>query len=775
MLRPRVLTVDTQHFARSERDVEDMMKRLSLLSLLLILLFSVVGAAGAQDIVCPGPIPTCRPNEVCPPIIICPPPPGGVATNPEWLKIEYHRVRVDIDSQIATTSVDMQFVNEGQGLAEGTFVFPLPADASVNQLTMYINDQPIEARILEAEEARDIYDAIVRQYRDPALLEYIGMQAVQANVFPIPPGEKRRIVIEYSQVLEADNGLIHYVYPFDVTRVMARRPVEEASISLNVRSADAVSTIYSPSHNIAISRDDDNRGFRAGFEANDYTPDQDFSLYYGIESEAINVNLLTFRESASEDGYFMLLVQPPLRAPETQIVPRDLIIVLDQSGSMSGEKWTQARDAAIYVLDHLNPQDRFNIVLFSTGWRIFSRQLEGREYAREASDWLMGMYAEGGTDINGSLLTALDMAHEERPTTILFLTDGLATEGETNTEAILSNVGQAAGANIRIFTFGVGDDVDTFLLDALVRNHRGASSYVRPSERIDEEVASLFNKIGAPVLADVELTIDGVTYDSLYPGLPMPDLFAGTQLTIVGRYRDGADHVAVSLSGSVNGERQTFVYDNLSFRDRSGGEPFIARLWATRRIGELMNTIRLNGENPELIDSIVSLSIRYGIITPYTSFLIEEDDILSQTGRDEAAVQFEGVARGLSANASGADAVSAADAFGSLQAAEAPSPMMPMATMTPAGTMTPGQAYDDRSAINESPLRAVGGKTFILQGEVWTDTTFEPDTMETVKVVFLSDAYFDLLDADPLMGEYLALGERIIVVLEGVAYETVSE
>ncbi|NDJ61813.1 MAG: VWA domain-containing protein [Chloroflexi bacterium] len=789
------------------------MKRLlpiALLALLLIpgLVIFIGGAAHeaeAQDN-CPQPLVTpCPAGVVCPqpPIVICPPPTQpplrGVFTNPDWLRIDYHRVNVQIENQIARTEVNMQFVNEGDGLAEGTFVFPLPQGAAVDQLTMYINGVPIEARILEAGEARGIYNEIVRQYRDPALLEYVGTQAIQANVFPIPPGENRRIELAYTQVLDVDNGLIQYIYPMDVTQLTTRRPIEDAIITVNVISNDPVSTIYSPSHDIAISREGEDR-FRVGFERSFYRPEQDFSLFYGIASDTINVNLLTYRESATDDGFFMLLVQPPLTPPEDQIIPRDIIVVLDQSGSMSGPKWDQAREAASYVLDRLNPRDRFNVVLFSTGWRVFSNNMEDRDLAPQAVDWINGQFAEGGTDINGALTTAMQIADAERPTTILFLTDGLATEGVTETDGILRNIAEVARPNARIFTFGVGDDVDTFLLDALVRDYRGTGSYVRPNERIDEEVESLFSKISAPVLADVVLDFGDVAVDSLYPQQPLPDLFAGTQLTIVGRYRFG-DDVNITLSGNVDGEAVNFIYDDMNFREVAGGEAFIARLWATRRIGELLNQIRLSGETDELVDSVISLSLRYGIITPYTSFLIEEDDILSQTARERAEDELAAIGGELAEAQSGARAVDAADAFAGLSAADAPlqmtmAPALAFGPPTPAPTASlpagrpgspPGASNMQPEATQppvppaappqsaQNPIQTVGDKTFILQNDVWTDTTFEPDTMTTTEVVFLSDAYFELLADIPQLSEYFAIGDRVIVVYEGTAYEVVTE
>ncbi len=746
------------------------MKRL----LLFVLFCLIVVPVAAQEPFCPTP-PPCRPDAICQ-TVPCPPiepTQPGVFTNPDWLRIDHHRVNVTIDNQIATTSVDMEFVNEGNALAEGTFIFPLPGGAAVDQLTMYINGQAIDARILPAAEARGIYNEIVRQYRDPALLEYVGSSAIQANVFPIPPGESRKIEIRYSQILEVENSLIHYVYPLKVTDLLSNRPVDEMSVRVEVSGNDAISNIYSPSHPIALRREGD-RNFVAGYESVGSIPTDDFSLYYGIASQTINANLLTYRESATEDGFFMLLVQPPLTLPANQIIAKDVIIVLDQSGSMFGEKWDQARLAAEYVLKQLNPSDRFNVVLFSTGWRVYSNQMEATSQAQGAIDWVRAQEAVGGTDINGALTTAMGMADAERPTTILFLTDGLATEGETDSKSILENLKAAARPNVRIFTFGVGDDVDTLLLDSIVREQRGTGSYVRPSERIDEEVASLYNKISAPVLTNVRLETGDLNLADLYPALPMPDLFAGTQLTLVGRYRGEAENISFTLRGQVNGQEQTFVYSGLNFPARAGGEPFIARLWATRRIGDLLNTVRLNGENPELVDSIVRLSVRYGIITPYTSFLITEDDILTAGGLDRAQEAFAQQAQTLSSTTSGSGAVAAADMNAEMAAANAPAPVM-MPTMSPAGTMAaPGDAMETDGSVfynPTNPIQTVNDKTFLLQNGVWTDTIFQPDTMQTEKVVFLSDAYFELLEAHPELGDYFALGDQVIVVLDGTAYE----
>ncbi|MBN2303373.1 MAG: VWA domain-containing protein [Anaerolineae bacterium] len=698
--------------------------------------------------------------------------------------IKAHRVSVEIDNQVATTRIEQVFYNDNDRMAEGSYIFPLPIGAAVSDLVMWVDGRPIEAKILDADEARDIYDQIVRQMRDPALLEYVGAGAIQASVFPIQPFSEVKIEIEYGQLLEIENGLVQYEYPLR-TDQFTRRPVERISINVQVTSNDPISTIYSPTHPIAISRDGD-FAFRAGYESSYTRPETDFSLYYGLATDEISVNALTYRESANENGFFTLMITPPVEVNSDRVIPKDVIVVLDQSGSMFGDKWDQARDAVKFVLDNLNPRDRFNVVVFSTGYRVFANDLQPLSEVDDAKNWISGLEALGGTDIDGALKAAMGMADRERSTVVLFLTDGLATEGETSTNAILNNVENSASPNVRIFTFGVGNDVDTLLLDQLYQAFRGAGTYVRPDERIDEEVSSLYNKISAPVLTNVELDVDGVMVEEMFPAAPLPDLFVGSQLIIVGRYRDDGP-ATIKLSGELDGARQTFTY-GVDFRKNAGGEIFIPRLWATRKIGALLNAIRLYGEDPELVDSIVRLSIRYGIITPYTSFLITEDDIFTQTGVEEAQMAFEGETDADFGAASGANAVDAAEAAADLSAAEAP---MAAPTMTSPGAPAlrdgeggeaggvVGDSADEAGRRDYSPdgqvIRYVADRTFVWRDGAWIDTLYNADEMTPAEVVFLSDAYFDLLDLDPAIGEFLALGDHVLFVWDGAAYEVLPE
>jgi len=739
------------------------------------------------------------------------PPGAGVARQQtdSLVYIRSYRVSVEIVDQIARTRIEQVFANEGGSNAEGTYVFPLPRGVTISDLVMRIDGQPYRAKILEKEEAQQVYTTIVQQMRDPALLEYIGTNAIQANIFPIPPGGERTLEIEYSQLLEVDQGLIHYVYPLRVDHV-SHLPVGSLSIHVKVESNDPISTIYSPTHTIAIDRQGD-QAFVVGYETSNTHESNDFSLYYGLASDEVNLNLLTYRESATDDGFFMALIAPPVKVETERVIPKDVIVVLDSSGSMEGEKWEQARAAAQFVLDNLNPEDRFNLLVFNTGIAPYATKVQPVSQAQDAEQWLETLFASGDTNIDGALSTALDMNDHEHPLIVLFLTDGLPTAGVTDLPTILGDVEARAAENVRFFTFGVGDDVNTFLLDELSQRHHGASAYVRPGEKVNEAVSTLYSKVSAPLLTDLSLEIDGAVVYDVYPPLDrLPDLFAGSQLIVTGRYRREADEVTLRLSGNLGDTTQTFTYADQTLRTNAGGDVLIPRLWATRRIGELLNQIRLQGETPELVDSIVRLSIRYGIITPYTSFIITEQDIFTQQDVAQSATLMAPTAQAMAANASGNSAVNAAQQAGGMSQSALVATIPPnahvMLNVTPAAlamSATPPPSPSPLGTLNvvdnvaasavpqvatlppyptpvladlpTQTVRAVGDRTFVWRDSIWIDTTYDPDTMEPRKIVFLSEEYFALINQDARVAEFFALGDHVIFVLDGQAYEVVPE
>jgi Ca-activated chloride channel family protein len=681
----------------------------------------------ADGIVIPDPVEPIPPDHIVVP----------------FLPIKYHRVVVEIDNQVAQVEIDQVFVNDNDFELEGTYIFPLPENAAISDFAMYVDGERLEGRILDKDKARAIYEDIVRRRQDPALLEYVGRNMFQAQVFPIPAHSERRIQIAYTQVLSQDNGLVRFVYPLN-TEKFSPQPLEEVTVSVDVRSQAPIKAVYSPSHDIAVSRLSETH-VTASYEASDVTPGTDFELFYSLSSEEIGASVTTYREGG-EDGFFLLLVAPKTDFGQQEVVAKDVMMVVDVSGSMEGEKLAQAQDAVRFILQHLNPEDRFNILAFSTTIDLYAPSLQSASQAGDAEDFVRGLTALGGTNINDALLEALEKLPGGRPEIIIFLTDGLPTVGVQQVGPIIANVREAAGPTVRLFAFGVGDDVNTVLLDSIAQENRGTSDYVRPGEDIAQTVSGFYEKVSTPVLTDISLDFGEIDVLDVYPQ-PLPDLFAGSQLVVVGRYR-GEGMVTLGLSGVANGEEQTFSYAGQVFPAQSGEMDFLPRLWATRKIGYLLNQIRLYGTEQELVDEIVDLSLRYGVMTPYTSFLVEEPgvEIFSDEGRQKAASDLAGEMPGIFAPVSGASAVEGAETIEEYRQAQ-------------------GLANSESGGA-----KVVGDKTFILRDGAWVDSRYQ-EGMDVSKIGFGSDSYYQLLGQRPDWGPYFALGEHVIFVVDGQAYE----
>ena len=721
------------------------MRRKSLLTLILVfvLLSFYPSAVQADGIIIPDP-PICTPEP-------CPIMPHPMAQ----LEIRYHHVTVEIIDQVVTTHVDQVFYNPNEWDIEGVYLFPIPAGAAVSRFQLWVDGKPVDGKVLSAEEARQIYQDTVNQLRDPALLEYAGRGAIQASIYPIPPRGERRIELEYNQILTSENGLVRYDYPLN-TEKFSNKPLESVSVSVSVFSTVPVRAVYSPSQPIDVLRDGDYR-FTASYEASQILPSQDFTLYYSLGEEQA-FHLITFRDPGDlrdSDGYFLLLLAPKPDISNT-IVEKDLLIVLDRSGSMEGEKFQQAKQALVYILNNLNPGDRFYLSAFSSGINRYARELRPVEDAAEAVSWAERLEAQGSTDINLALLDAAAVADSERPTYLIFLTDGLPTEGVIENQAILDNFARSTAKNVRLFPFGVGYDVDTFLLDSLSSENGGLSTYVKPGENLNEILSGFYARISTPVLTDLTLDFGGLAVYDLYPS-PLPDLFAGSQIVALGRYPQGG-LTDVTLSGSFNKESITYTYPQQYFSSDSRSDEIrfdsLPRLWATRKIGYLLNKIRLEGPDQETIDQIVKLSIRFGIVTPYTSYLVTEENLLGMEFQETiAADAYQQALTAPAEPAYGAGAVDKAAEQGQLSRAEVAAPI-------------PQEL--------EQTLKTVGTRTFIRQDGVWVDTAFDPQKMKTLKVSFLSEDYFSLANSNPALAAALALGQQVIVVIDDNVYEIIA-
>lgn len=652
-------------------------------------------------------------------------PPRGVD-----ISVKYHHVTVDIDGQVAETAIDQVFLNDSPiDSVEGTYVFPLPKDAAFSDFSMFVNDEELSAEIFAADEARAIYESIVRRNLDPALLEYLGRGLFRASVYPILKEEGTRVKISYSELLNFDSDVYRYIYPLSTEKFSAR-PLEDVSITITLKSNNPIKTIYSPSHNITVNKIDD---FSATvtYSEQDVKPDRDFVLYYSASSDDIGMHLLTYN-STDEDGFYLFMASPKYDIEDSDIVAKRLVFVLDRSGSMTGEKIQQAKEALRFNVSNLNEIDSFNIIDFSSSSTSF-RQAPVAATApniQDALSYIDGLSANGGTNINEALLLALgELTDTELANIVVFLTDGQPTVGVTSNEDIERNVSNANTQDARLFVFGVGFNVNTHLLDGLSGANHGVSTYVRPDENIEVAVSSFLSKIKNPVLSNLSLSYGTVSVYDFFPK-ELPDLFQGSQIIELGRYNTGGS-TTIKLTGDVNGQVKEFQHQ-VEFPAENTEHDFMPRLWATRKIGYLLDEVRHNGESQELIDEIVLLGKRYGIITPYTSFLILEDVPTGDTFSDLS-------------EQTGEYAVRAASDIGSYRNA------------------------NTSSGVMSAELRYVGNKTFFMRDDFWVDTEYAGDEVE-VRVEFAGDVYFGLLKNNEKLGQYFAIGKNLVVSTDGKVY-----
>jgi len=448
-----------------------------------------------------------------------------------------HHVTVSIEEQVAITNIEQTFRNHTDRQLEATYIFPVPKGASVRDFAMWVDGTKVKGELVEAEKARKIYTDIVSRTQDPGLLEYMGNNLLKLRVFPVPPKGDQKIAISYTSIADSDNGLVEYRYPLK-TDAKAPSTLEKFTLNVRLKSQHSLQSIYSPSHAITMQRPNDKEAV-IGFEKDQALLEKDFQLFYTSSAKDIGLTALTHRPSPGQNGYFLMLIAPRIELSKAQQVPRDMVFVMDTSGSMRGKRMTQARDALKYCLSQLTQTDRFAVLNFATTVNRYSDALQnaGADAVAAARKWVDGLEASGGTAIDDALAAALALRPNDpaRTFTIVFFTDGRPTIGETNPDKILQNVGKRNNSNTRIFTFGVGDDVNAAMLDQIAEQTRSISTYVREAEDIEAKVSSLYGKISNPVLANLKLSVgDGVQISEVYPP-QLPDLFHGSQLTLLFR------------------------------------------------------------------------------------------------------------------------------------------------------------------------------------------------------------------------------------------------
>ena len=670
-------------------------------------------------------------------------------------------VTVRVADRVANVEVEEWFRNDGAGLGEGDYLYPLPGEAVFSNFSLFQGDRELRGETMDALHARSIYEEIVRRKKDPALIELAGHGLLRARVFPIAAGETRKITLRYTQMLSRVGDALQFKYAAGTRHAggvtiihndvaQQRRPdAVPLSFTLVIDDASKFGNPFSPTHEVRIQRTGRRMTVRPEAELAG-----DFDVFLPLRGAAVGLSMITYRPS-SEPGFFMLTLSPASVTERT--VPRDLTVVLDVSGSMSGEKMEQARAALRALLASLSEADRFRMIAFSDQVRLYRREWSGGTAAAidQAEAWVDRLRAEGGTNISGALDEAFEAeSPANRLSFVIFITDGLPSIGEQNPERIAERVERARGQS-RVFAFGVGYDVNTYLLDRLSAAARGSTQYVRPGESVERPVAALATKIRFPVLADLRIANTPVRIEEVYP-VELPDLFADEELVIVGRYR-GAGRGNVRVTGTRAGRAESFGTTAV-FEDHQLDNDYIPKIWAARKVGFLSQRLRLRGQDQETLQELRETALRYGVLSEYTSYLVQEplDQLASQqVGRIAGAPP-------PSAAATGSAAVATAEVARMRREARTANEVDMAAKVV-------ADAVGEGSAESRARTRTVAGRIFRNEGGTWTDVSQRGSQRTVITVEPFSDAYFALLRALPELESYWKAMTNVLVAGKNVS------
>jgi Ca-activated chloride channel family protein len=748
------------------------------------------------------------------------------------LHLQDEQVKVDIVDQVAKTYITQTFSNDTDSNLAGTYLFPLPEDTTFSSFSLHIDGKPVEGKILEANAARTEYEQIVRRMVDPGLLEFADYKTVRARIFPIPAHGTKKVELEYTQVLKAENGMLKYRFPLKAEG--EAEPVDSIKMDVKLAGKQPIRTIWSPTHTVESKRSGETEA-RVSLAASNTVPDKDFLLYYSVSDKDVSANLLTHRKT-DEDGYFLMTLSPPLTAKGPSA--KDIVVISDTSGSMQGDKMAQNQKALKYIVNALSQEDRFSLVQFNTDAEAFSSKLMNAtpENKKAAEKFVDDLEARGGTNIGDALSLGTTILNEEstRPAYLVLITDGEPTVGETGIDNLLKSI--KSKRDIRIFDFGVGYDVNTRLLNKLAEDHHGTSQYVEPSESLEVALSNFYQKIKSPVLSDVKIAYDGIQVKDVYPK-DVKDIFAGQQVLLLGRYK-GEGKASLKLTGRINGENKDYAFP-VEFAKEDTGHSYLPRIWAMRRIGYLTDVAHANDESKEVIDEIIALSQKYGIISAYTSYLVTDpNEGASNPGRPVPVPMMMGVPRAARAGRSSIAGGAGGSVSGFRMSTEALSNSRPVRGAVlyktasvdmrpgdefmesrPASRMAAGRSTDtlvyksmpssalagayassaakeesghkavmiaktlnelkdfrgvDKRDLMAGEVKSVDDKTFYLVDGYWTESTFQSSKGAKPKSIkFGSDEYFALMKSAPGISKFLSIGRQVIVEFNGAWYKIV--
>jgi Ca-activated chloride channel homolog len=723
---------------------------------------------------------------------------------------------VSIRGQIVRAQISQTFRNHSSNAIQVRYGFPIPSDASIEQVTLLVDGQELTGKVLAADEARSIFESYVRQSRDPALVQWMGWGLFQTDVFPLPAGAQRTVTLTYSHLIERDGMQHHWRLPISAAQYGCQ-PSATVAATIRIQADTPIGNVYSPSHAIEIQRDTPQE-VRVKLAPTSLQSASEVRLFWDLAEQPVQVSLLCHRPDPNLDGHFLLLIQPDLQsiatkvAEETKPTGKHMLFVLDKSGSMRGEKIDQLRRATRACIARLQPEDRFEIIVYDDEVRsLFGELVAADDSHRQRADaFASELLAGGSTNIEGAVARACQtLKNIEGPSYVLFMTDGQPTVGERKTAKLLTQFTTNRPDRVRWFSFGVGFDVNSRLLDAVASKAPGQVTYIAPDMSLEAPITQLFTRLASPVLNDAKLQIarDGKSHwlTSTYPS-QIHDLFDGQQVLIAGKYHESGP-ATIELSGSYGDSPVLLRYEVNFPASTDHGLAHVERLWATRRIGAIIDQIDLYGENRELVDELVTISKRYGILTPYTAFLAEEpgmaraaqldatkmteaglERLRDETGADAFAQRAFKSQLGSSSRDNGAGGSPALGGGGyggmpSATAGAAPGAVVDAAGGGGATIASEGKASGLSGGVNgpgagrasANLMRRIGERSFFRDGDRWIEADLsDVQLAEAKRISLFSDDYFALLQtATGDVGTVLASGLHLVLLVDGKPYEVI--
>jgi Ca-activated chloride channel family protein len=529
----------------------------------------------------------------------------------EHVPLSDERLDVAIDGQEASTTLVQTYRNGSSARIEGKYELRPGAGSHVDGFAYWNGEQKIVGEVFERDTARQVYDRVTTRRRDPGLLEQTGEGVFSFKVFPIEPNEKKKVEVRWTKWLERRGQTVHY-----------RAPIGRGA-EVAIQIVGPAKNFRSPTHRLHT----ENVPGGVRLRADNSSSATEIDLDYDIDEPTFTPDLYVHNDGAA-DGYFALSIATPQSSKNIQA--KDVTIVIDKSGSMEGEPMEHADAAAAEMIRLLGDGDRVNVIAFSDEVDpLFRTPQPVSDVRKRAIQFAQGLTASGGTDIALALSTALKSQdrREGRPRIIVFMTDGRSDADRALKAAKMDT------DDVRMFTLGLGKEVNRPLLQRLAAEKRGSFSYIEDARAIEPQVRHVAEHIAHPMLVDVTIELEGVQTTRLYPRT-LPDLFAEDELVLTGRTK-GAGTLKATIRGKLDGKPVVFTR---SIAVGKTQRRWVGGLWAQSRIEHLQEELALNGEQAELKNELVELALAYNVVTPFTAFLaIPESELGEMAGTVAAA------------------------------------------------------------------------------------------------------------------------------------------